>query len=365
MSNQQQKFQIDNKTRTALIQEVISLIYEEKERIMPNPDFDEKESRVILATALTTEKNIKNCVFTYRKIFETYNAPQFKDVYRDLKLTSNEKVEEKFKKSRMMANVIIKAMCGTVSPKISSIYRVKNDAVLVPHSRFIFYSLCGILLPEIDTDIAQILGNFSKLECQDCLIEIAKKHKFGPFAEKVDETDVPPVESTEPAEDSFDTTEYEMEILRLEGELRRAKLQIRDLSDGYTSGIEENRQFDQAQFIAKLNSDTYNNLLDMMVSLKNSLKTLRTSGKTLPIEINILPSVVTQLLKFVKDSGITPIIQKTGDIITIGAEDLDNYVYSGSPFDNIDEKKQVRILTTGWKSDALGTDISLPKVEEV
>ena len=70
-------------------------------------------------------------------------------------------------------------------------------------------------------------------------------------------------------------------------------------------------------------------------------------------------------MKFLKDNGITPIIQRTGEIIEITGDDLDKYVYNGSPFSNIKEKKRVKILTNGWKNEALDTNISLPRVEEI
>ena len=65
-----------------------------------------------------------------------------------------------------------------------------------------------------------------------------------------------PIEETEEAEkteDEFDVSDYRGEFLRLEEELRRAKQQIRDMSEGYESQFEDNIKR-QGRFIAKLNS---------------------------------------------------------------------------------------------------------------
>jgi len=361
MADQKPKFKISREMRDALIEEVLDVIYDEKEKIIPDPEFDYKQARVTFITSIASSTDIKECSNLYKKLYEESYAPKFLDVYNDIHLRKTADREKKREHALLVATAFIKAMCGHTTSTATRAFRKSRGSITIPSSDFIFYTLCGIVLPKIDVEIATILGNFSKLECQDCLKTIAQNHNFGPYAkEPIEET-----EEAEKTEDEFDVSDYESEILRLEEELRRAKQQIRDMSEGYESQFEDNVLNDKAQFIAKLNSDSYNNILDMTVSLREGIKHLRTNGKSLPMEINILPIILSQFMKFLKDNGITPIIQRTGEIIEITGDDLDKYVYNGSPFSNIKEKKRVKILTNGWKNEALDTNISLPRVEEI
>ena len=93
------------------------------------------------------------------------------------------------------------------------------------------------------------------------------------------------------------------------------------------------------------------------------MRQMRREGKMVPIEIASLPSLVRQLLQFVDDCNITPIME-LGEELTINAVEASNYKYQGKPFANNEETKTVIVISTGWEIKEKEFTISLPTVQE-
>ena len=114
-------------------------------------------------------------------------------------------------------------------------------------------------------------------------------------------------------------------------------------------------------FYASMNSEKYGNLLDGMEIVEKRLLKLKEQKVKIPPQLLPLTIVFKQLLKFIKDCGITP-IETTGKEFEAEAEELAEYTYIGTPFTELNEKKTVIVERPGWKFDS--TVISLPTVRE-
>lgn len=156
---------------------------------------------------------------------------------------------------------------------------------------------------------------------------------------------------------------YEKEIFRLEAELQRANRMLVHLQDEFDERIEENQKEERASLISQLNSQKYGYILDMLTDLQTGARSLRRSGTMLPPEINALPSLLRQMIRFISDCGITPIME-IGEELTIKAADAMAYQYLGTPFADENEEKTVIVTTTGWEIRDEGITISSPTVQE-
>lgn len=159
------------------------------------------------------------------------------------------------------------------------------------------------------------------------------------------------------------TEDYEKEIFRLESELERSNRLLLRLQDEFEDRIEYNRKEECENLISLLNSSKYGYILDMLTNLQSGMKKLRKAGKMIPLEIGSLPSLARQLLQFVEDCGITPIMD-IGEEFTVKACDIANYHYQGSPFKEADDEKYVIVTSTGWEIKDKELIVSLPAVQE-
>jgi len=163
--------------------------------------------------------------------------------------------------------------------------------------------------------------------------------------------------------DMAGAAEYEKEIFRLEAELKRNNSMLVTLQDEFDARIEENRKEECENLISLLNSAKYGYILDLLTSLQSGIRKLRRAGKQIPIEIGSLQSLVRQLLQFVEDCGITPIME-IGEELTVTADDIGNYQYQGTPFNENEGEKTVVVTSTGWEIKDKELTISLPAVQE-
>lgn len=161
----------------------------------------------------------------------------------------------------------------------------------------------------------------------------------------------------------YGMADYEKEIKRLEAEIKRKNTLLVRLQEDFDVRIEENRKEDAENLIVQLNSEKYGYILDMLTNLTAGMKTLRREKKIIPIEINSIQSLVRQLLRFVDDCGITTILEM-GEELTIDTDTVKHYQYSGTPFENAQDKKKVRVVSTGWEIKEKEIVISQPAVQE-
>lgn len=116
-----------------------------------------------------------------------------------------------------------------------------------------------------------------------------------------------------------------------------------------------------ASFYSTMNSEDYGNLLDSIELVDRRLAALKEQKVKIPPQLLPLTIVFKQLLRFVRDCGITP-IEVTGREFTAEAENLAEYTYIGEAYSKPGEKKTVVVERPGWKFES--TVISLPTVRE-
>lgn len=157
---------------------------------------------------------------------------------------------------------------------------------------------------------------------------------------------------------------YKRELILLERKLKIANKTIESLQDSFEEELSDCKAEEQRILISKLNSEKYGYLLDMIDNAQNGLKELRKKRIDIPYEIASVSIIIRNLLKFVADCDITPIMEK-GDIITVNAQDAERFIYEGTPFSDDAEEKMVRIISTGWEIKSRGIVISNPRIREI
>ena len=110
-----------------------------------------------------------------------------------------------------------------------------------------------------------------------------------------------------------------------------------------------------------MNSDEYGNLLDSLELVDRRLAALKEQKVKIPPQLLPLTIVFKQLLRFIRECGVTP-IDTTGREFEAEAEGLADYTYIGEEYTRPGETKTVVVERPGWKFGA--TVISLPTVRE-
>ena len=111
-----------------------------------------------------------------------------------------------------------------------------------------------------------------------------------------------------------------------------------------------------------MNSGQHSNLLDQFLKAESLVRGLRQQGTEIPQEIELIPSLIRMFTRFVKIQGLRP-KAVVGEQKVITLSESDEYEYTGSSWEDPDERKTVEIQSAGWiYADTL---ISKPKVKEV
>lgn len=116
-----------------------------------------------------------------------------------------------------------------------------------------------------------------------------------------------------------------------------------------------------ASFYTTMNSDEYGNLLDSLELVDRRLAALKEQKVKIPPQLLPLTIVFKQLLRFIRECGVTP-IDTTGREFEAEAEGLADYTYIGEEYTRPGETKTVVVERPGWKFGT--TVISLPTVRE-
>lgn len=157
---------------------------------------------------------------------------------------------------------------------------------------------------------------------------------------------------------------YKRELISLERKLKNANKTIESLQDSFEEELEDCKVEEQRVLISKLNSEKYGYLLDMIENAQNGLKEMRKKRLDIPYEISSVSIIIRNILKFVTDCDITPIMNK-GDVITVNSQDAEKYNYEGTSFKDDSEEKKVQIISTGWEIKSRGIIISNPRIKEI
>ena len=171
--------------------------------------------------------------------------------------------------------------------------------------------------------------------------------------------------STDRAGNTMSGSEYERVIhenddLRAAAEI--AQHQLEALQEEIEHIRDEAKQETVVTFFQEMNSGQHSNLLDQLLKAELLVRGLKKQGTEIPQEIALIPSLIRMFTRFVKIQGLRP-KAVVGDQKEITLSESDEYEYTGSSWEDPDERKTVEIQSAGWIYD--NTLISKPKVKEV
>lgn len=152
-------------------------------------------------------------------------------------------------------------------------------------------------------------------------------------------------------------------ISQLEGMLERSNAMLQELQNEFDEQLADSKIKELTDFFVRLNSEQYGCILDELLRIRKGVDRLSKEKCELPMEINGLLIMVKQLIHFVRDSHIEPVL-KINAIREVTASDIQYYSYEGSPFISPEERKQVRVVSPGWIFMDKQVQISRPRVKE-
>ncbi len=163
-----------------------------------------------------------------------------------------------------------------------------------------------------------------------------------------------------------DDLQEQNDFLKQENEDLRSGLEIttrevEEFRNNISQFREEEKKLAVSSFFQSLNNSQYGYLLDQMAYSEKQLRLLKDKGYQFPEEVESIPLTIRMFMRFLKEYGILP-IETGGSEREVSLRDCQSSDYSGSPFLVEEEKKTVRIVSSGWKIEDIL--ISKPRVEE-
>lgn len=152
------------------------------------------------------------------------------------------------------------------------------------------------------------------------------------------------------------------QIADLEREISRLQRVNTLLTNSFDERLEEEKQAAYRHFFSRLNSDRYGHILDLLSESSRELRALRRSGEPVPRAFDSVYPLVMQLMAFVRDSDIAPIMP-LGQPREVRVEELNSCEYIGRPFASETETRRVETVSPGWRMGDIR--ISDPVVREV
>ena len=163
---------------------------------------------------------------------------------------------------------------------------------------------------------------------------------------------------------TYDLAQAVRRVEQLEAQLDRTNCMLQDLQDEFSEQLDESRTKELIEFFSNLNSEKYGSILDELLSVRKGIDEVKKEGYVLPEKISGLIIMIKQLMMFVRNSHIEPIM-RTNAIIEVSASDVEFCNYEGTPFKFPQERKKVVVLSPGWIYKDKDIQISRPKVREV
>ena len=171
-----------------------------------------------------------------------------------------------------------------------------------------------------------------------------------------------PVSETDAAK--FALEQEKRKVQQLSAALERANVAMQDLETEFEERLEEEKTNNLTEFFSRLNSEKYGCILDELLNVRKGISDLQKQSFDWPIQISGLRIVIVKLTQFVRDSHIDPIM-KVGSVRTVTADDVAGCDYEGTPFKDENEKKTVRVISSGWIYVDKEIQIARPKLKEV
>lgn len=158
--------------------------------------------------------------------------------------------------------------------------------------------------------------------------------------------------------------ELKQKVQALQRALKRTNAMLQDLQDEYKDTLESSKIQEMVEFFSSLNSNKYGFILDEIFMLRDGVKQLRKDKTNIPLQLNGILIMVSKLIKFIQDNHIVPIM-KVHEIKEVSLEDVEYCDYDGSPFENKNDKKKVKVVSPGWMYKDKQILISRAKLQEV
>ena len=153
---------------------------------------------------------------------------------------------------------------------------------------------------------------------------------------------------------------HENDDLRAAAEI--AQHQLEALQEEIEHIRDEAKQETVITFFQEMNSGQHSNLLDQFLKAELLVRQLKQQGTEIPQEIELIPSLIRMFTRYVKMQGIRP-KAVVGEQKVITLSESDEYEYTGSSWEDPEERKTVEIQSAGWIY--ADTIISKPKAKEV
>lgn len=168
-----------------------------------------------------------------------------------------------------------------------------------------------------------------------------------------------------PKETNDSTVESDKALTLTLNDLRSALNHEKSRSEKYRRELETLRTDAEKnallRIFRRMNSNEMENMLDQFALSYENLNALRAEGFDIPHQMNSCAMCVDMFMRALNEFGIEHTLN-VGETLSINLEESEKYDYTGSDFEDDEERKKVQVSAPGWTYDE--TIISLPKVYE-
>lgn len=218
--------------------------------------------------------------------------------------------------------------------------------------KFLRYYEANDIITEIKYETANLLGIRKRKNTKDILDNVKVLIEDNDNDDEEKEYNIKKIETLESVK--LERDQYKSSLLLIQRTFDELREKIQEETDNAV-----NEQI--KEFFISLNSGKYGNFLDKIPLTEELLKDIRKNNIEIPQEIKRVLMFIKSIIKFIKDTGITP-IKEVGEIFTGTAEDIAEMDYVGNEFEE-GETKELKVIAPGYKyKDII---ISIPKVEEI
>ena len=148
--------------------------------------------------------------------------------------------------------------------------------------------------------------------------------------------------------------ELKREVYLARNELAEYKALIEEEDAEYEDKIEELTFQNISSFFSALNNEKYGFIIDTVYLLNKACIELKKDNRTLPFSVQGVPAFLDRLLRFFKDSGISPVCKYAPhSVVSLTLDEMDGFNFEPSPSRKKpiapDEKVRVTVFSAGWK----------------
>lgn len=148
--------------------------------------------------------------------------------------------------------------------------------------------------------------------------------------------------------------ELKREVYLARSELAEYKALIEEEDAEYEDKIEELTFQNISSFFSALNNEKYGFIIDTVYLLNKACIELKKDNRTLPFSVQGVPAFLDRLLRFFKDSGISPVCKYAPhSVVLLTLDEMDGFNFEPSPSRKKPiapgEKVRVTVFSAGWK----------------